>query len=188
MTIQQKLSRTRASIPFKPEARMSASAVVNPDDSEKITVYVKGAPETIFEMCNRQLEFSDAGEFDRENATNYVKTAAATPLRMIAFATAEMNVEDWESRYENGDGCPEKLLEDAMRGNEIEFTLVGVFGLYDSIRSMVPSCVRHVREGAKMMVRMVSGDHVETARKVAKKSGILEGKEAIHDYAVMTGE
>jgi magnesium-transporting ATPase (P-type) len=64
MTIQQKLSRTRASIPFKPEARMSVSAVVNPDDSEKITVYVKGAPETVFEMCNRQLEYNDASEFD----------------------------------------------------------------------------------------------------------------------------
>jgi magnesium-transporting ATPase (P-type) len=117
-----------------------------------------------------------------------VKTAAATPLRMIAFAFAEMNIEDWQSRFETGDGCPEKLLEEAMRGNEIEFTLVGVFGLSDSIRSMVPSCVKHVREGAQMMVRMVSGDHLETARKVAKKSGILDGKEAMHDYAVLTGE
>ena len=164
MSIKQKLSRTKAEIPFKPSARLSAIAVVNPYDAEKLTVYVKGAPETIFEMCDRQLENDSIGAFDVENATKFVDTAASSSLRLIAFAFIELDLADWEAKFETGDGSPEKLLEEALNGDDFKLCFVGVFGLHDSIRNKVPSCVKHVKESAKIMVRLVSGDHKETVR------------------------
>jgi P-type Ca2+ transporter type 2B len=60
--------------------------------------------------------------------------------------------------------------------------------LKDQLRPNVAKCIRYAREQGHLNIRLVSGDHIETAKAVAIKSGILRQEEAGRNYAVMTGE
>lgn len=64
-------------------------------------------------------------------------------------------------------------FEQSLKENSIQFTFLGVFGLKDKLRPHVHSVVNAVKEGGHVNVRMISGDHIETARAVAYKAGIL---------------
>ena len=57
----------------------------------------------------------------------------------------------------------------------------------DPLRPNVSKCVKYARDQGHLSVRLVSGDHVETAKQVAIKAGILRPEEAGRSYAVMTG-
>lgn len=46
--------------------------------------------------------------------------------------------------------------------------MIGAFALRDKIRTDVRSSVRFAREEGLMSVRMLSGDHIETATAVAR--------------------
>ena len=55
LMIQRKLGRVRAHSPFSPELRRSAIAVDSPEHSGEVYIYVKGAPEYIIDLCDRQI-------------------------------------------------------------------------------------------------------------------------------------
>lgn len=50
--------------------------------------------------------------------------------------------------------------------------MLGAFALKDPLRPTVKSAVQHAYP--HMNIRLVSGDHIETATAVARKAGILE--------------
>lgn len=185
MNILKKLDKTRASLPFAPATKRSASAVLHPEDPNMVMVYVKGAPETILEMCDRQMDREGFSEVDKDSIQSEVSKMAGSPLRVIAFAYAQMDLDQWEQGYEGQSNTPERILEDALQNNQLPLTFIGAFGLQDSLRPKVPSCVKHARESARIAIRLISGDHIETARKCAKKAGILKPEEAGREYAVM---
>jgi P-type E1-E2 ATPase len=65
--------------------------------------------------------------------------------------------------------------------------LIGAFGLRDNLRATVRSAVKHAKTNGHMKLRMISGDHIETARVTALKAGILEeaDDQDRQEYAVM---
>lgn len=63
--------------------------------------------------------------------------------------------------------------------------MIGAFGLRDPLRPKVKACVKYAREEGMMNVRMISGDHIETATAVARKADILKSSELGLTYAVM---
>jgi Ca2+ transporting ATPase len=117
---------------------------------------------------------------------------ASSSLRVISFAYAKMSIEDWEATYEGQGETPERMLESKltslMTSDRLQLTHIGVFGMKDPLRPRVHSCVKYARDLAKLNVRLVSGDHFETAKAVALKTGILLPEEAHADYAIMSGE
>lgn len=85
------------------------------------------------------------------------------------------------------DGKPEKL----------ELTFLGAFGLQDPVRPKAYSCIRYAKGEAaaedqqappQINVRMVTGDHIETARAVALSVGMLTEEEAPQESIVMEGK
>lgn len=48
--------------------------------------------------------------------------------------------------------------------------------------------MKYAREQGGLNIRLISGDHFETAKAVAIKAGILRPEEAGRNYSVMTGE
>ena len=64
-------------------------------------------------------------------------------------------------------------MNNAMDEGTLKLTLIGTFGLNDPLRNKVKSCVEYAKDHAKLEVRLVSGDHVETAKAVALSTGIL---------------
>lgn len=92
--IQQKLGKIKTISPFNSIKKRSATVVQNPNRPGTVTVYLKGAPEIILEMCNSiqssngvvQLSPDLAEEIRRE-----VDSMASKPMRVISFAYFEMD-------------------------------------------------------------------------------------------------
>jgi len=112
-------------------------------------VALKGAPESVFELCN--LDQSKIASLKRD-----VIKLAEQGLRVIAIAK----------------GQPTDSIPKDRSGFEFEF--LGLVGLADPIRKEVPSAVKLCRQ-AGIRVVMITGDYPETAASIAAKIG-LDGK------------
>jgi P-type E1-E2 ATPase len=66
---------------------------------------------------------------------------------------------------------------------------LGAFGLKDSLREKVKSAISYATGFSNINIRMVSGDHYDTAVKVAEISGIITEHDGIDlTEKVMTGD
>lgn len=63
-------------------------------------------------------------------------------------------------------------------------SFVGAFGMKDPIRPNVAARVKDARDH-NFTVRMVSGDHIDTARSIAFKSGILRQEDLRANFSIM---
>lgn len=104
-------------------------------------VRVKGSPERVLAMC---------AEVDRAAAEAQVLRLAAGGYRVIAVA---------EGPADAGRLTPESL---------VGLTLLGFAGLIDPLRSEAPDAVARCR-AAGVEVRMITGDHPETALAIARQ-------------------
>ena len=191
LLIQRKLGRIRAHSPFDPESRRSVIAMTSPEHGEdKVLIYVKGAPETIFGFCTNKIGAEGVEEFtDKDFELAQITKMAQAQQRCMSFAYAQMDLVTFIDTYENGDQeSIVKSLNAAIDSGDIPLTLVASFGLRDPLRSKVQSCVKYAREHAMLNVRLVSGDHIDTAKSVAIKTGILQPEEVHADNAIMTGD
>lgn len=187
LLIQRKLGRVRAISPFSSERKRSATAIECPDRPQRVAVYVKGAPEVVISLCQTVASNRGSGMFGAEEKTrmnDVVSGMASSPLRCIAFAFTEMDLDEWKGLEARG-GSPDQALEDSLNNGALPLTFIGVFGLKDSLRPKVKSAITYARDLGKLNVRLVSGDHYETAKAVALKSGILKPEEASKLYSVM---
>lgn len=187
LLIQQKLGKIKTISPFNSIKKRSATVVQNPNRPGTVTVYLKGAPEIILEMCNSiqssngvvQLSPDLAEEIRRE-----VDSMASKPMRVISFAYFEMDEDQWNVQFEQTG----KEFEQALDDRNIQFTFLGAFGLKDPLRKNVKSVVNAVKQKGHVNVRMISGDHIETAKRVAYKSGILTEEDLQKQNCVMDAE
>lgn len=96
-----------------------------------------------------------------------------------------MNLADYDKNYQLCERDFDKMISEYFKD---QFVYIGTFGLKDKLRPRVRSCVQYARENAKICVRMISGDHKETAKAVAIQAGILLSEEAARTNAVMTAQ
>ena len=68
-----------------------------------------------------------------------------------------------------------------------DLNLLVIFALDDRVRSDVPLSIKMLRE-MSIDVRMISGDHLETAKRIAIEAGIVSESEALKDKVCMTGD
>ncbi len=140
-------------VPFKTERRFSASVHEVPDGEEGPLVLVKGAPEVIFEMCERRGTDSggtiplDRDEFNQQNAE-----MANRGLRVLAMAIGR------------GREAHDSIQREEPRG----MTFVGMQGLLDPPRREAIDAVDRCHE-AGIRVIMVTGDHSGTATAIARQ-------------------
>jgi magnesium-transporting ATPase (P-type) len=133
-------------IPFEPGRRFAASFHRH---GEGCCVHVKGAAETVIPMCDDPHARAALVEADRLARAGYRVLAAATgPVSGYAAETAS---------------------EGALRG----LRFLGLFAIIDPVRAEVPDAVRRCGE-AGVAVRMVTGDHPETALNIARRLGIAD--------------
>lgn len=128
-------------------------AAVEIEGADGLCQFVKGAPETVLPMC------TDA-------ASSAVKGASALAqggYRVIAVAAGR-------------DGGEAELLVKLR-----DLRLVGFIGLADPLRPEVPMAVAQCAN-AGIGVRMITGDHPQTARTIALQLGI-----ACEPHEVVTG-
>lgn len=178
LLIQNRLGNVRATIPFSSDVKISACAIEDPDRKDSISIYIKGAPEEIMRLCKQALvegglcNMSDNAQHAQEvisiekDFDMKINEMSQDALRCIAFGYFQMNLNDWK-RGEKESTSPSNYLKELVDTGKLPFILLGGFALRDQLRPTVKSAVKHARQEGSMSIRLVSGDHIETARKVA---------------------
>jgi Ca2+-transporting ATPase len=110
-------------------------------------IAAKGAPEAIIDLCHINKKQSN-------ELFKHIKTLASEGLRVLGVAKAEFQ---------------EAVLP--KKQHEFEFKFVGLIGLADPIRLMVPEAVAKCHQ-AGIRVVMITGDYSETALNIARQIGL----------------
>lgn len=113
-------------------------------------IATKGAPEAVLDLCRLTGP-------KRDQILNTVRECGAQGLRVLGVARATFA----------GTSLPEDH-------RAFEFEWVGWIAFEDPIRPNVPRAVRECR-AAGIRVLMMTGDHPETARKIAREAGLEPG-------------
>jgi len=142
-------------IPF--DARHRFMATLNHDHENHAFVAVKGAPERIFGMCDRQRTVSDSTEaFDKTYWHEKAEGIAAQGQRVLAFAVKPVPPEHTVLEF-----------SDVEQG----LILIGLVGLIDPPRLETIDAIAECH-GAGIRVKMITGDHKGTAAAIGKQIGL----------------
>ncbi len=117
-------------------------------DGADYVIASKGAPEAIADLCHFTAE-------QHSELTGRVSALADKGLRVIGVAHAS---------FRKSDGLPTKQ-------HDFDFTFLGLIGLEDPIRPMVPGAVEECY-AAGIRVVMITGDYPGTARAIAEQIGL----------------
>ena len=144
-------------IPFESEHRFMAT--LNRDHAGHGYVYLKGAPERVLELCRTQRDAGRDAALDAAGWQRRMQAAAAQGMRLLAVAVRAAPT-------------GETALDFAAveRGG---FTLLAVLGLADPPRDEAIAAVAQCR-AAGIAVKMITGDHVATARAIGEQLHLAE--------------
>ena len=156
-----------ADIPFDSSRKMMTTIHKLPQGYRIIT---KGAPAVLLKHCNKvyqnekitNLNTTILSKIERENSI-----MADKALRVLAIA------------YQDVNELPNQITTEQVEQNLI---FVGLIGMIDPPREGVKEAVDTCRRAGIKTV-MITGDHIATAKAIAKEIGILKN----HDLAI-TGE
>lgn len=151
-----------AVIPFDSAHKDMAVLVSRPHDEAHILV--KGAPDKLLTRCASQL--SPTGEstpFDPRGWEEAIEGLASQGMRVLAAA-----------RKPATSGQKTIARDDIESG--LEF--VGLVGLVDPPRPEAITAIASCHD-AGIRVKMITGDHAETARAISRQLGLADGDEPV---------
>ncbi len=148
-------------IPFESQHRYMAT--MHHDHAGHGIIYIKGAPEPILEMCNRQCHFGDEQPLDATFWEEQMHEMGSRGERLLAIAFRSTHSEHRNLYFEDIKG---------------DLTLLGMVGIIDPPRY---GAIRAVKEcqTAGIRVKMITGDHTITASAIGRQMGIGDGSKAI---------
>lgn len=149
------------SIPFESQHRFMAT--LHHDHAGHGFIYLKGAPERVLEMCQRQRMRGEDVPIDRTYWETCMETLAGRGQRLLAIAFKPSLPEQQHLSFNDV---------------ESELSLLGVAGIIDPPREEAIRAVR-VCQSAGIRVKMITGDHAVTARAIGAQMGIGDGITAI---------
>ena len=149
-------------IPFESEFQYMATLHDSHESLEQVgygnrTIYVKGSVEAILSRCQEMLNAQGEPEpVNRELIEAQVEALASQGLRVLAFG--KKVVPDEQNSVDH---------EDIAQG----LMFLGLQGMIDPPRPEVIAAVRACKT-AGVQVKMITGDHVTTARAIAERIGL----------------
>ena len=172
--------------------RKSMSTVVrHPSVAGGVRLLCKGASEMVLNKC-KWIMTSD-GEVREFSARDYddvnrsiIEPMACDGLRTICvaykdFVPGEKRTQPFEEPMSAGDGFHWDEDEESIVSG---LTCVCICGIQDPVRPEVPEAIRKCKS-AGIVVRMVTGDNVNTARSIARACGIIGVND---DFLVLEGK
>ncbi len=149
-------------VPFESEHKFMAT--LHHSHAKEAFIVIKGAPERLLHMCDRQMH--DDGTLsppDERYWSDRIEALAQRGQRIIALA---LKPTDFSQNA--------LLFDDLKEG----FIMLGIFGMIDPPRIEAIEAVK-VCKSAGIRVRMITGDHASTALAIAAKLGLENTEEAI---------
>ncbi len=162
-------------IPF--ESEYSYMATLHGAVHEPKMIYIKGAAETLLAKCTHALDEDGAlAPLDAALVLQHAEAMAARGLRVLAFARREMPTAHRGLEHEHVAG---------------ELTFLGLQGKLDPPRPEAIAAVARCRT-AGIRVKMITGDHILTAKAIAAQIGLDSGPDIValtgRDLEKLTGE
>ncbi|KAJ3033432.1 hypothetical protein HDV00_006366 [Rhizophlyctis rosea] len=155
--------------PFDPSIKRMTSVyrerkAKDGEGSVELKFYMKGAVESVLAVCDGYYAgggeiVSGVDEAFRTHTLQEMTTLASQGLRVLALA-------------HRTELAPNSSVSDSRPEVERNMTFLGLVGMYDPPRPESASSVATCRD-AGIVVHMATGDHVDTARAIAKQIGIL---------------
>lgn len=151
-------------LPFESEHRyMATYHQSGHGDSAQGWICIKGAPEAVLDFCQHQQTAQGAEALDADYWRRMATDLAARGLRVLALA------------HKPGRPQGRKLGHADVQSGGVLLALVGIV---DPPREEAVAAVRQCHE-AGIRVKMITGDHAETARAIGAQLGIGVGKPAL---------
>lgn len=161
------------SIPFESEYQYMATLNILPGGDE--IIYLKGSAEKILTKCVNYLDENGASHpLNHALIDRQVEIMAAKGLRVLAFARG--SITSRKDKIDHGD----------ITGS---LTFLGLQGMIDPPRKEAIEAVRRCHS-AGILVKMITGDHVLTAKAIAGQLNIksrLDGEESVKGPAALSG-
>jgi magnesium-transporting ATPase (P-type) len=140
-------------IPFESENMYMATLHEGKDEN---VIYVKGSPERIVEMCQTQLTAEGVEPIATEEILKIENEMASEALRLLGMAFKSVPKE-----------------KKALDGDDLKaLTFLGLQGMIDPPREEAIEAVSRCKTAGIRSV-MITGDHVLTAKAIARQLGIL---------------
>ncbi|CAM1507174.1 Fc.00g068150.m01.CDS01 [Cosmosporella sp. VM-42] len=164
-------------IPF--DSKYKYSAVVIKLANGTFRVYAKGASEILLAKCTKTLENTSQDaptvvpltSTDREMFNEIINSYAGQTLRTIASSYRDF--ESWPPAGAVSEEDPNAADFNAVHE---EMTLISIYGIKDPLRPSVIDALKDCRR-AGVVVRMVTGDNIQTASAIASECGIFRPDE-----------
>lgn len=140
-------------IPFESQYQYMATL----HDGMSRTIYVKGSVESLMRRCSQvmdrhgQMTVLDSAQIERT-----VETMAEEGLRVLAFAKKAVDHHQHSIDHED---------------IETDLVFLGLQGMIDPPRPEAIAAI-HACQTAGIRVKMITGDHIVTARAIAQRMGI----------------
>ena len=139
-------------IPFDTEHRFMATLHHGHEDGASLA-FIKGAPEQVLDMCDRQLGSDQGAPLDVEAWREKTESIARHGQRMLALAVKSLPK-----------GQQDLSVSDVTSGA----TFIGLVGFLDPPREEVLPAIQECRT-AGIGVKMITGDHAATATAIARE-------------------
>lgn len=137
--------------PFNLALRMSGAY-----DSQTQTIYIKGAPEHIVNLCRLDKK-------DKTEADSVIHQYASKGYRVIAFAKLTAVSQ------------PPKDLSQIKKSS---LQLIGFLAFADELRKNVIPAINQAKE-AGIKVCLITGDHFETAYNIGQQVGLVDSMDQV---------
>jgi Ca2+-transporting ATPase len=135
---------------------LAVTRVLQPERNKELVVAAKGAPETIFRLCN-------LSEQDEEKHHLALRKMAERGYRVLGVASASLRTSSFPD-HPSG----------------FSFSFIGLLGFEDPVRPETKEALENCRM-AGIRVVMITGDHPSTAKKIEDEiglgGGVLTGEE-----------
>jgi len=148
----------RDAIPFESERQFMAT--LHHDHAGHGILVVKGAPERVLALCERERRAGGSVPLDRERWSALTADLAGQGQRVLALAMRRTSIDLSE------------LIVDDLGDEGLE--LLGLCGLIDPPREEALRAVAACRQ-AGITVKMITGDHAATAAAIGRTFGLPDG-------------
>ena len=150
-------------LPFSTERKYMATVVESAAIPGKKVLYVKGAPEIIFDLCK-------VANVDKAVVDMQLNSYQERAMRTLGFAYQVLENDD--AVIENG-----KLVAASLH-------FIGIAAIADPVRADVPDAVKECLD-AGISVKIVTGDTPGTAKEIGRQIGLWSSTDT--DNNIITG-